>query len=672
MQAETVDNRAVAEPSVGDGPRRPARLPRWLVPVALSALVAAWLIPLAAVAADVGWLLPPLVLAATASLLRGGRSLLDRFMLAVVLLLGATCAAGLLFSVWPWGLRPVPATGLAFTVLVLAALAARRVPALPRPTGTDALSLGAAVLSLGYLALPYLRASSLTERLSVMWGGEDNGRHMALFDVVGRLGTYLFLDPATTREHILAGLLYYPQGWHMSAALLDGFVRTRTDAPGGLAGFDHYLFWTLAGYGLLLLSLQWAAQWVAGRFHPLQRLVLAGVVAALSLGTQLSRLLPAGYVTETLGLALTVALAAVVIRPVARVREQMVLVGALLIGIGLTYYFFAVPAGLLALWWLVRDRRRLVASRSRLVTLVATAVVTVALAPLMLVLGLLRAGHSEVIASTVGPMVVEAYSTLLGLGAAVGIGLLARSGFAEAVWRRCLVASLVVVGFALALAAVNLAMGGAPGYYFGKAVHLATAVLIISAGGLARLLPTPARPPDVTARSTVRSGLSVARPVAVAALAMIAVFAASGVISWTGGFFHANGRNATWAAGWVDQKPGIFARYAATTLAAYRQYPPVPGTVTIVMDLDRGVGYLESLYLSTLQGTTAQTDLAVYAMPKREPVRAVHIIALAARVPGPIRLVLADPVPQPVIDQALGERPDLRARVTVVRLRDGG
>ncbi|HEX2773073.1 MAG TPA: hypothetical protein VHN18_11675, partial [Micromonosporaceae bacterium] len=356
------------------------------------------------------------------------------------------------------------------------------------------------------------------------------------------------------------------------------------------------------------------------------------------------------------------------IRPVARVREQTVLVGVLLIGIGLTYYFFAFPAGMLAFWWLVRDRRRLVASRSRLVTLVATAVATVALAPLMLVLGLRRAGHTEVIASTVGPTVAEAYSTLLGLGAAVGVGLLARSGLAEAVWRRCLVASGIVVGFALALAALNLAMGGAPGYYFGKAVHLATAVLIIGAGSLARLLPTRAAPPRRTDRRTVRDGLSAARPVAVAVLVMVAVLAASGVIGWTGGFFHTSGRNATWAAGWVDQKAGTYSRYADATLRANRQYPPVPGTVTLVMDKSPGAGYLESLYLSTLQGTTAQTDRAIYGMPYREPVRTQQIMA---RVPGPIRLVVADPAALQVINKVLADQPELRSRVTVVRLAAG-
>lgn len=660
MQAETLKKASTVDRTAApdDTSRHRVRARWWLV---LAALVAAWVIPVAAFAADVTWLLPPLVLVVTASLLRGGRTLLDRVMLAVVLLLGATCAAGLLFSTWPWGLHPVPVSGLALTVLVAAALLARRRPALPRPTATDVLSLGAALLSIGYLASPYLRASGLTQRLSVMWFGEDNARHMALFDVIGRLGKYLFLDEVTAREHMLAGLIYYPQGWHLSAALLDGFARTPSGGPGGMAAFDHYLFWMLAGYGLLLLSLQWGAQWVAGRLHPVQRLVLAALVAALSLGTQLARLLAAGYATETLGLALTVVLAALAIRPVARVREQTVLVGALLIGVGLTYYFFAFPAGALALWWLIRDRRRLGADRSRLVTLVVTGAATLALAPLMLVLGLLLAGHRDVIASTVGPTPTEAYTTLLGLGALVGLGLLARSGPREVVWRRCLVACGIAVGFALALAALNVAMGGAPGYYFGKTAHLATAVLIIGAAGLARLLPTPAERAGEPTRRMVTS----ARPAAVAILAILAVFTASGVIGWTGGFFHTSGRNATWAAGWVGQNAGSQARYAGATVAAYRQYPPVPGTVTLVMDKSPGAGYLESLYLSTLQGTTSQTGRAIYGMPYREPVRTREILA---RIPGPVRLIVADPAADRVIEQVFAEQPELRSRVTVVRL----
>src|SRR2546423_15403078 len=91
-------------------PRRPWR------PVAVL-VVLAWAVPGTAQLLGIDWLLPPLVLVATASLLRVGRTLLDRLMLALCLLLGGTCAAGLPLSVWPWRLQPVPVAILALTVL---------------------------------------------------------------------------------------------------------------------------------------------------------------------------------------------------------------------------------------------------------------------------------------------------------------------------------------------------------------------------------------------------------------------------------------------------------------------------------------------------------------------------------------------------------------------------
>src|SRR2546421_9279972 len=105
-------------------PRRPWR------PVAVL-VVLAWAVPGTTHLLGIDWLLPPLVLLATASLLRVGRTLLDRLMLALCLLLGGTCAAGLPLSVWPWRLQPRPGAILALTVLAVLAAVPRPPP--PRP-----------------------------------------------------------------------------------------------------------------------------------------------------------------------------------------------------------------------------------------------------------------------------------------------------------------------------------------------------------------------------------------------------------------------------------------------------------------------------------------------------------------------------------------------------------
>jgi len=99
-------------------------------------VAAAWLGIVVVYAAGLALVLPPLLLLAVASLLRGGRTLLDRLMLATGLLLGLTCVAGLVFTIWPWGMHPVPVAGTAFTALILLAARHRRRPALPRPAGS--------------------------------------------------------------------------------------------------------------------------------------------------------------------------------------------------------------------------------------------------------------------------------------------------------------------------------------------------------------------------------------------------------------------------------------------------------------------------------------------------------------------------------------------------------
>ncbi|MBM0233971.1 hypothetical protein JNW91_20230 [Micromonospora sp. STR1_7] len=650
------DNRKSAgTPTAPPAARRPGIGPL------LAILLGCWLVPFAANAVHAAWLLPPVVLLGTASLLRSGRTLLDRVMLALALLAGLTCAAGLLFTVWPWGLHPVPVTGLALTVLTLAAVLSRRAPRLPRPGWSDFASLAAAALAAGYLATPYLRADTFGQRLNLAMVGEDNGRHPALFDVIGRLGGYLFLDADSAREHIFSGLVHYPQGWHLTTALLDGFLRSAGDPPTGARLMDHYVLWCLATFAVLLLAVTWAAQHVAGPLHPLRRLVLIIAATALALGTELPRLLVAGYPSETFGLSLSAILIALVVRPLNRLREQLILVGAVLIGIGFSYYLFLFPTGAMVLCWLIADRRRL---RARPGTVAAVAVPTAALAPLIPLLGLLVAGQSEALAAPGGTPPVETYNTMLGLGAVVVAGTLVRANLAESTWRRYLVTLAVGLLFSASMAAVNLANGTQPAYYFGKTAHLVIVVLIIGAAALARLLPVPAQGSESEPRRRPITGALPA--VATAALVTLAVLAGTGLVGWTGGFFHRTRGNGTWATDWADRDVRAITRSASVTATAYRNYPAIPGTVTLVVDKQGLQGYRESIFLSALQGTSGQTEPGIYFRIYDEPARTAEILR---RVPRPLRLIVAAPAAQQAIDGALKAEPALRDGLTLVPLK---
>ncbi|MFY1615200.1 hypothetical protein [Micromonospora sp. WMMD736] len=648
-----------SELTVTDPPARPAVDPQTSPPARpyralLAALAAAWLVPAVAYPLHLAWLLPPLVLLATASLLRGGRTLLDRLVLAMLLLVGATTAAGLLFTVWPWGLHPVAVSGTALTVLALLAVVTRRRPTLPRPGWTDLLPVVTTVAVVGYLASPWLRAGTLVGRLSLLALGEDNFRHVALVDAIGRLGGYVFLDPSAARDDIVSLLARYPQGWHLTTAVLDAHLRSATGTPSGASSLSHYEWWCLATFGLLVLTLFWAAQRLPGPLHPLHRVVLAVVVGALVLGSQLPRLLIAGYPSEVLGLALAVALTALVVRPLAGNREQLVLLGALLLGIGFTYYLFLPPAGLLVLGWLVAHRRELLRIRR---TVLAIGLVTALLAPLPLLLGVFAAGQTEALDAKAGLELAEAWRALLGLTPIVLIGLVIQARRADRAWRRHLAAVLVAVGFALAIALANILTGVQPAYYFMKGVHLATVGLIVGTAALVVLLPVP------TADAGASRARAAAVPALAAALAVLTVVILCGLTGWSRSLLVVDKQS--WTQVWVQHRVDKPSRAAQVCATAYRRFPHQPGTVTVVLDRGGYRGYLESICLSALQGTTAQTERAIYLPVFDEPERTRKMLRGAR---GPIRLVISDPAAQRRVDKLLTRYPELRDRVTTVRM----
>ncbi|MEH0827747.1 hypothetical protein [Micromonospora sp. CPCC 205714] len=636
-------------------PPTPTRRPWRRLPVVLAALVAAWGVPVVTHALHGDWLLPPLVLLATASILRGGRTLLDRLVLALALLLGATTAGGLIFAVWPWGLRPVPLTGLALTVVVLTAAALGRRPHLPRPGAVDLFPVaGTAALLISFSA-PWQRGSDPADQLTILARGEDNWRHLALFDVIGRLGGYAYVDPAAAKDQIISQLLYYPQGWHLATAMLDGFLTPVGTAPRGPAAVDHYAGWIMAGFGFLVLVLLWAAHRISGPIHPLQRTVLTVVVGALILGTQLPRLLVSGYPTEVLGLALTVILAALVGRPLAGTREQVVVLAALLVAIGFTYYLFLPPAAVLVLCWALGHWRE---ALRRWFTVLAVGLVTAPLALVAPLLGVLRAKQTEALAVNGGIEArIEAWRALIWLGGIVGVALLVQVRRADPTWRRWLLVSAVGVALPLGIAQYNTTSGVEPGYYFIKSTHLATALLVVGAAAVVRLLPVP-RP----ARS-LRGVGSIAAGVLTGVVVMVVAVALCGVTGWHPSLLIANER--TWTQRWVHQDLHLPSKEAWVCATAQQRYPDLPDTTTILLDRGPYRGYVETLCFDALHGTTARTEAGVYNLDFMEPDRTDQIVR---RVSGPIRFITADPRAERRVQRLIRKDPSLRHRVSFVSL----
>ena len=457
--------------------------------VRLAALVGgAWVLVTLAYLLGLAAIVPVVVLVATASLVRGGRSLLDRLIIALAVLLGASCLALLVFSVWPWKLHPVAVGGAALSVLAISGVLSGRRPNLPRPSFGDLLSVGAAAGVTAILAVPLLRGG-LLGRVSIVAAGEDFGRHVTVFDAVQHVGGYLFLHWDAALRFTYEGMVTYPQASHVLSALLDNFVRSSAAPLGsGVDAMNHYLGFACATYGLFTLVMTWGVQWLAGPLlTPARRVALVGVVSAFCLTSEIFALVPRHYTSEVAGLIPVVLLVALLCRPPT--PRTTVIAALLVVAISFTYYLFLPAAALILAVWVAR--RRLWRTRRLQVVAAAVALLVAAVPP---VIGLTLGDQTRALLVTATPPPME---QLLEVGLVVVAGLWHRRALGSPRWRRYLGTIVIAAAIAIALYGVQLAMAGLPnrgGYYYGnKALHLLLVLFALGLGSVLNHLRPPAR-----------------------------------------------------------------------------------------------------------------------------------------------------------------------------------
>jgi hypothetical protein len=427
--------------------------------------------------------------------------------------------------------------------------------------------------------------------------GEDYGRHTALFDSIRRVGGYLFMRSDAT-DYVYKGMATYPQGSHLWAALLDNFVRSSTTRGSGLSTLDDYLWLTVAGYVLLALAVAWAAQWIAAGSLTLARhLVVTAAVFALLTTSDLFLLMLRGYPSEIAGLTEAVLLVAVLARPVPRVGQQLLTVGSLFVAIGFTYYLFLPAAAIAVMVALVRDRRRLLRHKIRAGV---TVVVAGGLAVVPLAIGLLFAGQAEALSTTAGGR--PSRDHLVALLCLVLAGALGARARRSRIWRGylwCLAGALMLTG---AMWVVQKMAGQTGSYYGNKTVHLVIAVLIVGLGAVTALLPPAARERGLPRLATLLP----------AVLLSVAVAGAFGLIRGDAPYRPVN--NSTAVRLWYGRAKADVVS-ARDLLVYLRAATPVPaGTVTYVIG-DDPAGYdtyRQTLFLSTLQGTSGQVSPGLY------------------------------------------------------------
>jgi hypothetical protein len=488
---------------------------------AVVGIATAWLLPLATHVVGVDWLLPPVLVTALMAVQRGSARLLDRFVLAVAELTGATCVAGLALSFWPWGLHPVPVFGVALTALVAIALATGRW--FPRRRRATSDARGRLVLAgtagVTAIALVPLAGRDIGGRVGLLAAGEDFARHFVLYDAIGHLGGYAFvqLDRASgyAPDGAGVGVLTYPQGAHLLYALLANFRYSGslwfTGTGGRPAGdavtaMDWLIWCQLATFAFLALAVLWAVRRVAGPGCDVWALlvVLVPVAAYLVFGDPVSVLFR-GYPNELLALALAAVLTAIVARPLHSLGEQVVTVSVLVVGISFTYYLYLPFAALAALVW-AANRWRALLRRPVLVVL------AVLLAPLALVTPLAnpQANNGDLLVTKGTAIPVDRPLAVL-LVVVAFAGLLLRDGWRSPARRR----TTLVLGLALATVVVlgvyQYATVGYTVYYFTKAVHLLIVVALVATGALVRLVPRQPRrvlSPALAASLVIGAGIA--------------------------------------------------------------------------------------------------------------------------------------------------------------------
>ena len=501
--------------AAGAGPRR--RLPGALA----SALVAAVAVPPLLQLAHLDVLMLPLLVVGLASVLRAGSGLLDRLVLAAVLLAGGLLTFGVLFSVWPWRIQPL-AVGwfLAAAVVAVGALARRR-PQLPGSVYlSDLVILGTGIAAFvaAYRPLAHL---SVVSRYRYTILTLDRITHFSLFATTQRLGGYPYLHPQAARTSIRNSYeIVYPQGSHFLLAVVNGFISNGRVTAGGTLDFNRYAILVLAVYATLMAAIVWSIRWVAGAAGEPVRLLLCVAGMALALFGPLASLIPFAADSQLFALTFLVVAGAVIVRPVSGAHELLALMGALLVGTfsGYNLYGLMIVLGFVLALLLHRFpvRRHW---RAALLILGPAAIVAV-IQSVLTVLGSFDVSAQATVAG--GHIPLSNWLTVI-VCAAPAVPLLLSHAGGTPLWRGYLAvlttAIVTITGFAL-----YQQVGGHGNSYYLPKMICAGYVLLLPALGLFALMMSQ---DSAATQRTRRHGDPVGAGLSRAAVASVAVLVAA-------------------------------------------------------------------------------------------------------------------------------------------------
>ncbi|MFJ2866314.1 hypothetical protein [Kitasatospora sp. NPDC087314] len=470
--------------------RSSAGKPARSLPVLGAAVLASWLVPAALISTGLGIVLLPLLVLAVGSVIKVGGVLLDRLVAAALIVAGSVVVLGLLFSVWPWGIDPIPTSGVLFSGVALIGWLSRRAPRLPlRFRPSDLMVLGTGAVLWHYLHKP-LVGKGPGWRMEFLSTAEDRLNHFSYFVGIEHVGGYNFLHQEAAKAYMMGpSEAVYPQGSHFLLAWVDSLVRSSTDLGTPLDAMNRYLLYILAAYALLGVALVWGARWIGGpRLRGWRTAAVCGTVAALVLGSNYADLVPHGFDSTIIGLLMVALLSAFLIRPAMRTPEFIVLAALGLITVTYVYNLFGAVAGVALVAALAVHRRRFRLRRWPLYALIA--VVTLGLAGLPSVISVLSQLDVAGASNLGGPSVAADRTVLIGglllavLAAAAPANR--RTGTGRAQLALVLGAGAVICGFA----AYQMHSIGHVSYYFEKLAGTGVVIALISLGAVGPLLKT--------------------------------------------------------------------------------------------------------------------------------------------------------------------------------------
>ncbi|MFJ2591624.1 hypothetical protein [Streptomyces erythrochromogenes] len=485
--------------------------------VLAAALAASWAVPLLlhAVALDV--LLLPVLVLTIAALIRVGGGLLDRLVVAAFLLCGAVMGLGLVFSVWPWGLAPVPGAGLLLTIASVSGWLARRRPRIPlRLRGSDALIAGTVAVVWHYVHHP-VAGKSAADRLAYFVTSEDRMGHFSYFTGIRQVGGYAFLHQDAARTYMMTpSEAVYPQGSHFLLAWIDALVTSSAQAGSALAMTNRYFLYVLASYALFCGALVWAARWIGGpRLHGWRAAAVCATVAAVMMSGSMAQLIERGFDSETIGLLFLAVALALLVRPAVGRTEFVLVAAAGLIAVTYVYNLYGALVGIALAAVLLVHRRRFAGRRVPVLAALAGVTLVAGLPSVFSVLTKLDVAKTSNLA---GPMVIPDRPVFIGLGllvlVAATLPVNRRTGTGQMVLALVLGATAMIGGFG----AWQKYTIGYYSYYFEKLTAAGLVIALLSLGLIGLMLPPAGGTTGTTLRRRadllLRSGLATAAALA--------------------------------------------------------------------------------------------------------------------------------------------------------------